>query len=52
MSRNSIEEERKRMIPLVWLDRFSDEEEYMDEHLEYQREEYENENEKEEEDGK
>lgn len=29
-----------KMIPLVWLNRFSDEEEYMDELLEYMRPEY------------
>jgi len=28
------------MIPLPWLDRFSDEEEYLDDKLEYTREEY------------
>ncbi len=28
------------MIPWIWLDRYSDEEEYLDDRLEYMREEY------------
>ncbi len=28
------------MIPWVWSDRYSDEEEYLDDRLEYMREEY------------